>query len=112
MGFNNIELKARIHKIFMEILQYTPQVFYVSTKQNFLCDTLSRNCVFSPGELRDNAEPLGKVNWISEKRMLEPPDNSVHNSFNILGTIRLSQVDCDLIALAEEQQTDPDAVVS
>lgn len=91
----NVEFKARIHRIYIEILQYAPSVYYIGTKQNFLCDMLSRNCVTQ-----------NKINCIAAHRSL-PQEGTIHNSPCILGLIRKAQVDTDLIALANEQKSDP-----
>ena len=99
----NLELNARVHKIFIEILQYTPTVYFISTKSNFLCDTLSRNCVFKPNQLQQQSN--GKINFTSFQRP-DPDFNTIHNSANILGLIRQHQVDNDLIQLAQEQPND------
>ena len=101
---NNIELKPIVHRAFNEIIQYKPQVFHITSKENFLSDCFSRNCIF-----KDNPLPKLKPNKVINELELatkQAEGIQLQTSNNVIGFIRLAQMDDDFQMLAEQQRND------
>ena len=95
----DIELRARVHRIFVDILQYAPQAYYIRTEDNYLSDLLTRKSCFKETPLQPVVrEAMGGIKEYFEQG---------ENGNNLIGIIKSQQMSGVLKQIAQCQESDP-----